>query len=92
METRLPNRIQGEVVALATADCELPVERVSAMTDGFFVQAWTVPLMLSCELMLGQHVLATPLLGGSDIKWHVHLTTLGIRAPHARQISTTSPS
>jgi hypothetical protein len=65
METRLPNRIQGEVVALATAECELPVERVSAMTDGFFVQAWTVPLMSSCDLMLGQHVLATPLLGGA---------------------------
>lgn len=67
METRLPNRIQGEVVALATADCELPVERVSAMTDGFFVQAWTVPLLPSCKLMLGQQILATPLLGGPNI-------------------------
>jgi hypothetical protein len=67
MEARLPNRVQGEVVALATADCELPIERVSAMTDGFFVQAWTVSLMSSCNLMLGQQILAIPLLGGSDI-------------------------
>lgn len=67
LETSLPNRIQGEVVALATGNCELPVERVSAMTDGFFVQAWTVPVMPSCKLMLGQQILATPLLGGLDI-------------------------
>ncbi len=67
LEARLPNRIQGEVVALATTDCELPIERVSAMTDGFFVQAWTVPLMSTCDLMLGQQVLATPLLGGAGI-------------------------
>jgi hypothetical protein len=62
LQATLPIAIRDDVVALQTGRCELAVERVSAMTDGFFVPAWSVPLVPACELILGQQLLATPLL------------------------------
>ena len=58
----LPNNIRDQVVALKAGGCELGVERVSALSDGFFVQVWTVPVPPACHLLLGQKLLATPLL------------------------------
>lgn len=66
LEATLPNRLRTGVVALAAGDCELAVERVSAMTDGYFVQAWSEPLVPACHLLLGQQVLATPLLAAEQ--------------------------
>jgi len=62
LQAALPISVREQVVALRTGSCELAVERVSALTDGFFVQAWSSPLAVSCRLLLGQQVLATPLL------------------------------
>jgi hypothetical protein len=62
LEADLPNNIRDQVVALKSGDCELPVERVSGMSDGFFVQMWSAPVGRTCRLLLGQQVLATPLL------------------------------
>ncbi|MCB1699757.1 MAG: hypothetical protein KDI14_02810 [Halioglobus sp.] len=62
LEVALPVASAREVSAVRVGDCELAIERVGAMTDGFFVQAWTGALPASCGLMLGQQVLATPLL------------------------------
>ena len=66
LETALPSMIGAEVVSLRAGDCVLDIERVSAMTDGFFMQAWTQSLPTSCSLMLGQQVLAVPLVRASD--------------------------
>lgn len=66
LEAALPNDMRDQVVALRAADCELVVERISGMTEGFFVQAWSSALTPSCSLILGQRVLATPLLRGTD--------------------------
>lgn len=66
LETALPSMIGANVTALQVGDCSLDIERVSAMTDGFFIQAWTQPLPMDCSLMLGQQVLALPLLRTSN--------------------------
>ena len=58
----LPNAISADVAALRIGECRLDIERVSAMTDGFFVKAWTLPPPASCELKLGQQVLALPMI------------------------------
>lgn len=65
LEAALPTGIRDQVAALRVADCELAIDRVSGMTDGFFVQAWSSALTPSCKLILGQQVLATPMLRGS---------------------------
>lgn len=62
VELALPNAIGTEVTSVRAGDCLLAIERVSAMTDGFFVQAWTQALPTSCRLMLGQQLLATPMI------------------------------
>lgn len=67
LEAALPNGMRDQVVALRAADCELVVDRISGMTDGFFVQVWSGSLTTSCSLILGQRVLATPLLKGTDV-------------------------
>lgn len=66
LELALPNVIGTEVVSVRTAECQLAIERVSAMTDGFFVQAWTQTLPSSCGLRLGQQLLATPMVRALD--------------------------
>ena len=66
LQAALPIALAAEVVSLHAAGCELAIERVSAMTDGFFVQAWTRSLPPSCRLMLGQQVLATPMVRVDD--------------------------
>ena len=66
LETALPSAIGADVTALQAGDCVLDIERVSAMTDGFFIQAWTQPLPQDCSLMLGQPVLALPLVRTSS--------------------------
>lgn len=62
LQVALPNAIGSEVSALRAGNCLLTIERVSAMTDGFFLQAWTHSLPSSCHLMLGQQLLATPMV------------------------------
>ncbi|CAA0090305.1 Uncharacterised protein [Halioglobus japonicus] len=66
LETALPSTIGAHVTALQVGDCSLEIERVSAMTDGFFIQAWTQPLPMDCSLMLGQQVLALPFVRASN--------------------------
>lgn len=62
LRVALPNAIGADVVAVQAGDCQLAIERISAMTDGFFMQAWTRSLPENCRLMLGQQVLATPMI------------------------------
>ena len=62
LKVALPAAISADVTAVRVGECQLPIERVSAMTEGFFVQAWTRSLQDSCHLMLGQQVLATPMI------------------------------
>lgn len=62
LEATLPNRLRDRVVALQWGDCELDVERVSALTDGFFVQVWSASLPPACRPLMGQQLLVTPLL------------------------------
>jgi hypothetical protein len=66
LKVALPAAISGDVTAVRVGECRLPIERVSAMTEGFFVQAWTRPLQDSCPLMLGQQVLATPMIRSAN--------------------------
>lgn len=66
LELALPNAIGADVASIRAGDCELAIERVSAMTDGFFVLAWTQALPDTCRLMLGQQLLATPMVSASD--------------------------
>jgi hypothetical protein len=66
LEVALPNMIGAEVTAVRAGNCQLDIERVSAMTDGFFIQAWTQSLPPACPLMLGQQVLALPLVRASN--------------------------
>lgn len=62
LEATLPNKLRDRVVALRWGDCESGVERVSAMTDGFFVRVWSVSLAPACRPLLGEQLLVTPLL------------------------------
>ena len=62
LHAALPIAIRNQVAALQAGSCTLPVARVEAVTDGFFVQAWSAPLTADCDLLLGQKLLATPLL------------------------------
>ena len=62
LEATLPNRLRDQVIALQWGACEPAVERVSAMTEGFFVRVWSVPLAPACRPLLGQQLLVTPLL------------------------------
>ena len=66
LKVALPNAVGADVAAVRAGDCQLPIERVSAMTEGFFVQAWTRALPQSCRLMLGQQVLATPMIRSAN--------------------------
>jgi hypothetical protein len=66
LKVALPAAISADVAAVRVGECRLPIERVSAMIEGFFVQAWTRPLPDSCRLMLGQQVLATPLIRSAN--------------------------
>lgn len=66
LKVALPAEISANVGAVRAGECELPIERVSAMSEGFFVQAWTGSLPDSCPLMLGQQVLATPLVRSAN--------------------------
>jgi hypothetical protein len=60
LNAALPIAISDDVASLRAGDCELAIERVSAVTDGFFVQAWTQSLPPACHLLLGQQLLALP--------------------------------
>jgi len=62
LEVALPSAIRTAVASLRAGECLLNIERVSNVIDGFFVQAWTQPLPSSCSLMLGQQLLATPMV------------------------------
>ena len=66
LKVALPAAISADVTAVRVGDCLLPIDRVSAMTQGFFVQAWTRPAQDSCHLMLGQQVLATPMIRSAN--------------------------
>ena len=66
MNAALPIATSSDVASLRAGDCQLAIERVSAVTDGFFVQAWTRSLPPECDLMLGQQVLAIPQVRVSD--------------------------
>jgi hypothetical protein len=66
LHAALPIAISNEVASLRAGDCQLVIERVSAVTDGFFVQAWTQALPSQCHLMLGQQVLAIPQVRVND--------------------------
>lgn len=66
LEVALPNMIAAEVAAVRAGDCQLDIERVSGVTDGFFTQAWTQSLPPACPLLLGQQVLALPLVRASN--------------------------
>jgi hypothetical protein len=57
LRVSLPSAVSKDVASLRAGDCELGIERVSQMTDGFFVQAWTEALPPDCRMMLGQQVL-----------------------------------
>lgn len=62
LEARLPNSLRSQLAYLETARCRLAIDRVDQITSGFFVTAWTEPLLPECELMPGQQLLASPLL------------------------------
>jgi len=66
LEVALPNNIGTAVTAVRAGECELDIERVSAMTNGFFIKAWTQSLPPACHLMMGQQVLARPLVRASN--------------------------
>ncbi|RLQ22544.1 hypothetical protein DWB85_06030 [Seongchinamella sediminis] len=40
--------------------CELPVESISKIADGFFLWAWSAPLEADCELLPGEQLMVTP--------------------------------
>jgi hypothetical protein len=62
LKVSIPVNLRGEVARLRIAECEVGIERTSALAAGFFVQAWSLPLPAECPLLLGQQLLVTPLL------------------------------
>lgn len=62
LEASIPAGMRGDLARLRVGDCELTIERTSAIAKGFFFQVWSESLPADCPLLLGQQVLATPLL------------------------------
>jgi hypothetical protein len=62
LEASIPTGMRGDLARLRVGECELGVERTSGIATGFFVQVWSESLPPDCPLLLGQQVLATPLL------------------------------
>lgn len=62
VQLSLPNAMREDAAYLETGKCRLAIEQIGAITQGFFVSAWTEPLKQECELIPGQQLLATPLL------------------------------
>jgi hypothetical protein len=57
----IPHRRSADLAFLETEGCRLAVSRVSGITTGFFVEAWSEPIAGRCALMPGQRLAATPL-------------------------------
>lgn len=57
----IPHRQSADLAFLEAAGCRLAVSRVSGITSGFFVEAWSEPVADRCPLMPGQRLAATPL-------------------------------
>ena len=78
LEMALPARVRNDVAFIKLPACTLEIVSVGAKVDGFFVSGWTEPLKPECQLLLGQHLLATPfmraevyqLAGSAVFQWH----------------------
>ena len=57
----IPFRQSADLAFLEAAGCRLAVSRVSGITTGFFVEAWSEPVAARCALLPGQRLAATPL-------------------------------
>ena len=57
----IPHRQSSALAFLEVAGCRLAVSRISGITSGFFVEAWSEPVTGRCALIPGQRVAATPL-------------------------------
>jgi hypothetical protein len=57
----IPHRQSADLAFLEAAGCRLAVSRVSGITTGFFVEAWSEPVTDKCALIPGQRLAATPL-------------------------------
>jgi len=57
----IPHRQSANLAFLEAAGCRLAVSRVSGITTGFFVEAWSEPVTDKCALIPGQRLAATPL-------------------------------
>lgn len=62
IEVQIPNNLRRDVAYLQARHCRLAIERIAAVTRGFFVTAWTETLQSECQLIPGQALLVTPLL------------------------------
>jgi hypothetical protein len=62
LKVSIPVGMRSEVARLRVAECDVGIERTSAIAAGFFVEAWSQPLPADCPLLLGQQLLVTPLL------------------------------
>jgi len=56
----IPHRLSADLAFLEAAGCRLAVSRVSGITTGFFVEAWSEPVADRCALIPGQRLAATP--------------------------------
>lgn len=62
LEVAVPAALRNDLAFLKMPDCQLDIVSVGAKLDGFFVTGWTEPLKAECNLLLGQHLLATPFM------------------------------
>lgn len=62
LKASVPFKYQDSLSKLSVGSCQLKVDEISAVAEGFFVEAWTEPLNEHCPYLLGQTLLATPLL------------------------------
>lgn len=64
----IPHRQSDDLAFLEAAGCRLAVSRVSGITTGFFVEAWSEPVADRCALIPGQRLAATPLYRTSGFR------------------------
>lgn len=62
LKASIPLQYQNTLTKLSVGTCQLDVDELSALADGFFIEAWSEPLHESCRFLLGQTLLATPIL------------------------------
>ncbi len=62
LKASIPLQYRNTLSKLGVGRCQLDIDELAAVADGFFVQAWSEPLSEDCRFVLGQTLLAIPVL------------------------------